>query len=199
MKSFKSYLMESHRTYDFRIRVAGELPKDFSNGLKTALEAYNLVSSEAVKRLPIQESPLFPNAGPVEINVVDVKLQYPCTDDQLLGLIAEHLNMHQSCIRITPANSPFEAALDGKERSNVSGDVVLTKEDMVAETPDKDLVGNARIPNLIKELEETRKYEYSVPAGGKSPEGKTTNNVPMGNMSPLGSRQNRIPSPVKGN
>ena len=199
MKSFKTYLTESHRTYDFRIRIAGELPKDFNNRLKTVLEAYNLVSSEAVKRLPIQESPLFPNAGPVEVNVVDVKLQYPCTDDQLIGLIAEQFNMHQSCLRITPANSPFEAALEGKERSNPSGDVVLTKEEMVAVKPDKDLVGDARIPSLIKELEETRKYEYSIPAGGKGPEGKTLNTVPISSMSPIGSRQNKIPSPVKGN
>jgi hypothetical protein len=199
MKSFKTYLTESHRTYDFRIRLAGELPKNFNNRLKTVLEAYNLISTENVKRLPIQESPLFPNAGPVEVNVVDVKLQYPCTDDQLIGLIAEQLNIHQSCLRITPVNSPFELALEGKEKSNLSGDVVLSKDEMVAEKPDKDLVGDARIPSLIKELEETRKYEYSIPAGGKSPEGKTTNSVPLGNMSPIGSRQNKIPSPVKGN
>jgi hypothetical protein len=89
--------------------------------------------------------------------------------------------------------------LEGKEKSNLSGDVVLSKDEMVAEKPDKDLVGDARIPSLIKELEETRKYEYSIPAGGKSPEGKTTNSVPLGNMSPIGSRQNKIPSPVKGN
>lgn len=199
MKSFKSYLIENHRTYDFRVRVAGELPKEFTNKLKIALEAYDLLSSEAVKRLPIQESPLFPNAGPVEVNVIDVKLKYPCTDDQIIGLIAEHLNMHQSCIRVTPANSPFEAAMEGKERSNVTGDVVLAKEEMVAEKPEKDLVGDARVPNLIKELEETRKYEYSVPAGGKSPEAKTLNSMPMGNTSPVGSSQNKIPSPGKGN
>ena len=199
MKSFKAYLTENHRTYDFRVRVAGELPKEFTNKLKLALEAYNLISSEAVKRLPIQESPLFPNAGPVEVNIVDIKLQYPCTDDQIIGLIAEQLDMHQSCIRVTPANSPFEAALEGKECSNLNGDVVLTKEEMVAEKTDKDLVGDARIPSLIKELEETRKYEYSIPAGGKSPEGKTLNSVPISSMSPIGSRQNKIPSPVKGN
>jgi hypothetical protein len=67
MKSFKTYLTESHRTYDFRIRLAGELPKNFNNRLKTVLEAYNLISTENVKRLPIQESPLFPNAGPVKL------------------------------------------------------------------------------------------------------------------------------------
>lgn len=198
MKSFKTYLTESHRTYDFRLRLAGELPKDFNNRLKAVLEGFNLISIDNTKRLPIQETSLFPNSGPVEVNVMDLKLQYPCRDDQLISLIAEHFQMHQSCLRVTPANSPFEAALEGSEISNKTKQIVLDSDDMTTQKPDKDLVGDARIPSLIKELEETRKYEYSVPAGGKTAQVKTTNDIPMGNMSPLGSRQNKRSSPVKG-
>lgn len=192
MKSFKVYLAESHKTYDFRLRIAGEMPTGLDAKLKQFLEAYNLVGVKTVKRLPIQESPLFPNMGPVEINVVDLSLQYPCTEDQLIGLICEALDCHQSCVRLTPANSPFESAMEGKEQSNLDGDVVLSKEEMSAQTPDKDLVGDNRIPNLIKELEETRRYEYTEAAGGKTPPGKTTNDFKQGNLSPVGSKQNKI-------
>ncbi|MEY4331482.1 MAG: hypothetical protein RLZZ196_220 [Bacteroidota bacterium] len=198
MKSFKTYLTENHRTYDFRIRIAGELPKDFDDKLKSAYDAYKVNSVKRIKRLPIQESPMFPNQGPVEVNVVDVNLQYPCNDIQLLTLLSERIKMDQCCIRVTPANSPYEAALEGLEVSNKDGQVVLSNNDMKAETPEKDLVGDARIPNLIKELEETRKYEYPEAAGGKTAAGKNSNTLPQGNMSPIGSRQNKIPNPVKG-
>ncbi len=198
MKSFKTYLTENHRTYDFRIRIAGELPKDFDDKLKSAYGSYKVNSVKHLKRLPIQESPLFPNQGPVEVNVVDVNLQYPCNDIQLLTLLSERIQLDQCCIRVTAANSPFEAALEGKEQSNKDGELVLSNIDLKTESAPKDLVGDARIPSLIKELEETRKYEYPEAAGGKTAAGKNTNALPQGNISPIGSRQNKISNPVKG-
>lgn len=198
MKSFKTYLIENHRTYDFRIRIAGELPEDFDNKLKSAYDAYKVNSVKHVKRLPIQDSIMFPNQGPVEVNVIDVNLQYPCNDIQLLTLLSERIQRDQCCIRVTPANSPYEAALEGIEQSNKDGEIVLANTDMKTEPASKDLVGDARIPSLIKELEETRNYEYPEAAGGKTAADKNTNSLPLGNMSPIGSRQNKIPSPVKG-
>ena len=200
MKSFKTYLTENHKTYDFRIRIAGELPGDFDNQLKAAYDAYQVNSIKHLKRLPIQDSPLFPNQGPVEVNVVDVNLQYPCNDIQLLTLLSERIKKDQCCIRVTPANSPFEAAQAGLEQSNLQkpGESVLMTGTMTTAAPEADLVGDARIPSLIKELEETRKYEYPEAAGGKTAAGKNTNTLPQGNMSPIGSRQNKIPNPVKG-
>lgn len=200
MKSFKVYLTESHRTYDFRIRMAGDLPADIDNMIKLAFDAYQVNSIDKVKRLPIHESPLFPNQGPVEVNVIDVNLQYPCTDVQLLTLLSERTKIDQCCIRVTPASSPFEAAMAGLEQSNLQkqGESVLLTAEMATASPDKDLVGDARIPSLIKELEETRKYEYPEAAGGKTKPGKTTSDSPIGTTSPVGSRQNKIPNPRKG-
>lgn len=196
MKPFKAYLTESHRTYDFRIRLACELPDDLISKIKTVLEAYKLDSISKPKRLPIQETPEFPNMGPVEVSVMEISLNYPCNDEQVRTLIAERAGINLACIKVNPTNSPYEAALQGLEQSNKSsqpGESVLLQPDMVAEKVESDLVGNARIPNLIKELEETRKYEYPEVAGGKSPAAKTTNELPAGNASPIGTHKNKIP------
>ena len=64
---------------------------------------------------------------------------------------------------------------------------------MKAEAVPEDLVGDKRVPNLIKELEETRKYEYPEVAGGSTPKAKTTNELPLGNASPIGTHKNKIP------
>ena len=195
MKAFKAYLTESHQTFDFRLRIAGELPSDLMTNIKTVLEAYKVVNFGKSKRLPIQETPEFPNMGPVEVNVIDVSLQYPCTDIQVRTLIAERAGINLACIKVNPANSPYEIALEGGERSgpNKAGESVLAQPDMVAEKADADLVGDKRVPNLIKELEETRKYEYPEAAGGKTPVAKTTNDIPVGRASPIGTHKNKIP------
>jgi hypothetical protein len=198
MKPFKAYLTESHRTYDFRIRLACELPGDLISKIKTVLEAYKLDSISKPKRLPIQETPEFPNMGPVEVSVMDISLNYPCNDEQVRTLIAERAGINLACIKVNPTNSPYEAALQGLEQSNKSsqpGESVLLQSDMVAEKVESDLVGNARIPNLIKELEETRKYEYPKAAGSKSPAAKTTNELPQGSASPIGTHKNKIINP----
>lgn len=199
MKSFKTYLTESHKTFEFRIRLACELPDDLLGKIKTVLEAYKLDSITKPKRLPIQENPEFPNMGPVEIHLMDAVFHYPCNDEQVRILIAERTGINLACIKVTPKNSPYEAAKEGLEQSNINGKAgnsVLLQDNMERERPGpdgKELVGDARIPNLIKELEETRKYQYSEVQGEKTPVAKTTNELPMGNTSPVGTTKNKIP------
>lgn len=198
MKSFKAYLTESHKTFDFRIRLACEMPDDLVAKIKTVLEAYKLDSITKPKRLPIQENPEFPNMGPVEIHIMDATFHYPCNDEQVRTLIAERAGIHLSCIKVTPKNSPYENAKEGKEQSNLNGDVVLTKEEMDTAKPEADLVGDARVPNLIKELEETRKYNYEQATGGNTPVAKTTNDLPVGKNSPLGGHKPKLPPVGRG-
>ena len=198
MKSFKAYLTESHKTFDFRIRLACELPDDLTTKIKTVLEAYKLDSITKPKRLPIQESPDFPGLGPVEVHLMDATFHYPCNDEQVRTLIAERAGINLSCIKVTPKNSPFEAARDGTEQSNKGGKVVLTTEEMTTEAVPADLVGDARIPNLIKELEETRKYQYENAEGGAVPKAKTTNDLPVGKTSPLGGHKPKLPPVGRG-
>ena len=168
MKSFKAYLTESIRTYDFRVRIAGEVTTEAVAKMKSALELYKLESMSKPKRLPIQETSLFPSMGPVEVNVIDISVAYPCNDDQIRNAIAECGCFAAQCIRVNGQGGAFEAIMDGTEVSNrggKEGEAVLDEEEMKAEPVPKDLVGDARIPSLIKELEETRKYEY--PEAGK--------------------------------
>ena len=195
MKPYKQYLTESQKTFEFRVRIAGELTSDTMDKMKAVLEMYKVKSVSKAKRLPIQESPQFPNMGPIEINLIDVVLHYPCNDEQVRLLIAEGCCINKACVKVNPLHSPYEAALEGKEQSNLSDsdNPVLMQNEMKSAKVENDLVGDARIPSLIKELEETRKYQYPETAGGDTKQAKTTNELPMGNMSPIGTHQNKIP------
>jgi hypothetical protein len=204
MKSFAKYLIESTKTYDFKVRIACEMTDDLVAKLKVVLEAYQLDNITKPRRLPIQETPEFPNMGPVEVNVFDVSLHYPCNDEKVRTLIAEGTGISLACIKVNPAHSPYEAAIEGLEQSNLQkpGESVLATHDMTAVKPDADLVGTARIPSLIKELEETRKYEYPEAAGGKETDKHfqsqgTTNDIKQGTTSAIGTHQNKVYNPRK--
>jgi len=194
MKAFTAYLTESIKTYEFRIRIAGELTEDITNKIKQVLETYKLDSISKPKRLPIHESPEFPSLGPVEVNIIDISLCYPCTDAQVRALIVEGGCAAASCIRVTPTNSPYESAMAGLEQSNLqkSGESVLATPEMLTKKTGE-LAGDARVGDLMKELAGLRKYEYANAAGGKTPAGKTTNSTPISNTSPMGSVASKFP------
>ena len=58
MKSFKEYLTESKKTYDFRIKIAGDLPEGADSMMKTALEKYGVENYKKLSKTMVQEHPL---------------------------------------------------------------------------------------------------------------------------------------------
>jgi len=200
MKAFKTYLAENTRTYEFRIKLACEVDNECINKLKQTLEAYQLDSISKPKRLPVHEHPDFPQCGPTEVNIIDVKLHYPVTSAQLRAIVGERCAIQLSCIRVIAGgeNNPYEKIQAGKEQSKEwkEGDAVLNQEEMVTEAPAEDLVGTKRLPTIMQELEATRRYKYEFEQASNEA-GKTTNDLPQGEKGPL-STQNTIPNPYKG-
>jgi hypothetical protein len=154
MKAFKTYLAESTRTYDFRIKLACELTTEALDRLKQALEAYQLDEISKPKRLPVRETVDFPQVGPTEVNIVDVKLHYPVNGAQLRAMVAERTGIPSSCVKVIDGgeNNPYENILDGKEQSKEwkEGDAVLSQEEMVTEKAD-DLIYRIQIPDAINQ------------------------------------------------
>ena len=196
MKSFKTYLTESKKTYNFKVRMACDVTSESKAKIKQALETYKVETISDHKRLPVQESPMFPSMGPVEISMFDVSVCYPCNDDQIRNAIAECGCCPAAAIRVTPADSPFEAVMDGKEVSNEDGKVVLDTPEMKTDAPEG-LVGEKRVESLMKELMDARAYHMPTAEGGKTPAAKSLDASTVGTTSPVGSKQNKIPSPVK--
>jgi hypothetical protein len=198
MKSFKAYLTESTRTYDFKVRIAGDLTTEDVDKIKVALEQYKVVSVSKPKSSPIHETELFPNMGPVAINVMEVSVAYPARDDMIRAVINTGAGISADRIRVNGPDGAFESMLAGTEQSNQPTDApVLETPDMKAAEVPKDFTGDARIPSLIKELEETKKYEYPEAAGGDTPAAQTTNELPVGELSAMGSTKPNIPDPMK--
>lgn len=83
--------MESAKKYEYRIKIAGDLPKENYDRLKTALEMFEVEDCTAPKKTPIQSDPLgFPGIKNEEIHVFDVKLNYPANSQQIVELARQH-------------------------------------------------------------------------------------------------------------
>ena len=54
MKSFKEYLTESKKVYSFKVKVAGEVPEKFQEGLKTRLGRCGAIKVDKLTTTPIQ-------------------------------------------------------------------------------------------------------------------------------------------------
>jgi hypothetical protein len=204
MKTFKSYLTESSHTYDFKVKIACELTEDEVSKIKTTLEEFKVASFKKTRSLPIQETPEFPQLGPVEVALYEVSLEYPVNAEKLHSSLMNCGCIKPGCLKIISATNPYNAILDGLEVSNVGGkegEAVLDQPEMKTEKPVA-ISGQEyldKLPSLIKELQAARKYEYPDADGGKTSPAKTTNLKPQQNKSPVGSNKNYIPSPRKGN
>ena len=81
MSTFTQYLAESSKSYDFKIKVAGQLPDDFASKMETALAKFEVAKMSAGKKTPIMTMPLdFPHlsneeVGPRKTAILELSLK----------------------------------------------------------------------------------------------------------------------------
>jgi hypothetical protein len=98
MKSLKHYIAESVHTYDYTIKIAGDVTDNFLE-----LFTYNLTSKFDPKEIskptytPIQKSPYgFPDLENQRVCIIKAKFRYPANEpmiQQMAQLLGHNLNM----------------------------------------------------------------------------------------------------------
>lgn len=158
MKTIKDYIFEGKKTYDFRIKIAGDLPPKFESTLKTILEKYSVASMNKSKT-PIQKVPLdFPNCECSEVHIFEVSLNYPEISPLLRNYIIEKTGVNDAFIIVRSPNEPTEQYQDTKEEKYKT----KLESDYEAETKNQDLVGEKRVFDLLKELSSDKKSKPTV-------------------------------------
>lgn len=154
MKKFIDILLESKKTYIFRIGVAGVISKDFLSKLSTCLEKYQLITAKSIATTPIQKRPLdFPNLQNMEVTFFEVELGYPTTTQILEEYIGQYCCVDRSHLVVRGINEPQEEYQESQTAEPY--EPLLTKTDMGGESA-QHCVGNNRVMELLKELEKAR-------------------------------------------
>lgn len=196
MKSFQTYIYETKKTFEFRIKIANyDLNKEAQERIKSALEAYQLESITTPKRMPIQEHRDFPSWGPCECYLIDAELGYPTVAEHLYQLIVERAGIKADCVRVYPKNQ-HEYTEEAEMRGQGQKGALLDNPELEADAVETDLAGQGRVDSLLKHLT-TRKYEIAAKDSGTN--GKSTNDLPQGTDSPIGSKKNILQKPRTGN
>lgn len=201
MKSFKQYLIESKKTYDFKVKIAKDV-EEAQQQIKLALEKYQVESCSSGKRTPIQESPLdFPEHHNVNITVFDVSVAYPVNSLMIREAIAEKLGLSMCCIKVRNLKEEEEETINHqydelKSEALLGKDYESTKSDAV--------FGDKHNMSLLKELgkEKHRGEQYkgvndellakSCPS--ETTKGPAAKDSKINNKSPVGSQTVKLPT-----
>lgn len=154
MKSFKEYLVESKKVYEFKVRFAGEIKPESLKKIKIALEQFKLERCSSPRRTPIHESPIdFPSLKNTNVTIFDVTLGYPTTSAQVKNAIAG-CGFSDSQISVRNLKEEEEDTINHKY-DNKSGEALLGK-DYEANNDGQSLVGEKQQMSLIKELSKSK-------------------------------------------
>lgn len=166
MKSFTEHLTESKKTYQFIVRVAGELPEGFDSTLKTQLEKFSVVKIGTGKKTPIQEKPLdFPQLQNMEVHTYEVELNYPTTGHVLQEYLSQCCGVTKTHLNVRTPGEPIEQYQTEQANDDAPYESKLNTEDMGGESAQESVAGN-RVMDLLKELETARKDREIDPVAG---------------------------------
>jgi hypothetical protein len=150
MKSFKEYLTESKKIYEFKVKIAGDCPTDCSSQIKAALAQFHVSSVSAGKRTPIQERHSeFPEHKNVNMTIFDVTTDYPATNKQIHDIVASGLGMPANCIKVKNMAEELEHEINHEHDIRTGKALVGT-----IQTPSDNshLVGEKHKMNFLQEL-----------------------------------------------
>jgi len=196
MKSFAEYLVETRQTFDYRIKIAGDVDKDTINELEKKLQQFDVVKMTDPKTTPVMKTlPDFPDMENDRCTHFDVTFNYPATDPQIKQ-IAKLLNLDPNRMiiqqrdyadRLDAERARYEAqpnpVLGADYQKNTQEQEEL-KADYGADPDKHDVV-----------VKNEYRSDFTV-AGGKTPKAKTTSDYPEQTKSPI-TGTNKIPNPYK--
>ena len=196
MKPFAKYLAESERTYNYRIKVVGDVPDGFFKELKEKCAQFDVVKMSDAKSTPVRRTipdfPAFPNQP---MKIVDVEFKYPAIEPQIKQL-AQILGLDPN--RIVMMATPYEQSLDIESEKIADQNKDLLDSPYPAPDAEQKALSKdyATGPYDHAVLKNAYRTNFTV-AGGRTPPAKTTNELPMGNKSPMTTIK-RQPKPATG-
>lgn len=197
MKPLAQYLAESERTYNYRIKMCGDVDSEFIRQLKNKLEQFAPVKIGDLKTTPIQKIPTdFPNFGNEKVTMFDVDFRYPAIEPQIKQL-AQIMGMDPN--RVVMSTRDYNESLVSEyEKIADQNKDLLADTDYPADTPEQKALKKdySAEPHDHVVLQNSYRSDFAI-AGGKTPAARTTNDLAMGVKSPM-SNVKRPPKPATG-
>lgn len=169
MKTFAEYLAESKQTFQYRIKIAGELDSDKVNALEKKLDKYDLIKMSEPKKTPVMKSPAgFPELSNEEVHIIDVELSYPASSQEVTEIWREMGGNPNHFRMMTPDyDDSVSSEMERREDSPVLEKEYPNSPEAKYDTTDE----------VIKNSASDADWEI---AGGKTKPAETTNDLKQG-------------------
>jgi hypothetical protein len=200
MSTFKDYLTESTKSYDYKIKIAGAKKDIDINALETALQKFDLASMSAGKTTPIMTLPLdFPALSNEQVTIFDVTTNYPESPRVMHEYLSDIMRIPATHIVVRKPGEPteqYQADMQIKsEYRNKLHDIEYS--DMAKINPE-DFHSTKANMSLLKELLKDREaHALNMEVGKDNKTQEVQSNEEQGTPSPLSRASNPHPDPKR--
>ena len=203
MSTFTQYLAESSKSYDYKVKVAGDISDDFASRMETALAKFEVAKMSAGKKTPIMTMPLdFPALSNESVTIFDVTTNYPVTTNVMKEYLSDYMNINASMIVVRKPGEPteeYQANMQIGQKSEYANKLMDIEMKDAPKVKAEDFYGDKYNMGLLKELMKSKK---EVPAmadedNKNKAEKKLQDREEKGTPSPLSKATNPHPDPKR--
>ena len=192
MKTFKEYLAESQKTYDFRIKIACDVDAKIEKSMKTALEKFGVESYKKQGKSVVQEHPLdFPQLKNEALNIYDTSLNYPINAEGLRDYLRDYLDIDFSHLKVRKPGEPTEQYQEpkkGEYETRLTDEEYKDAPKIKGEEHYGDKYNMSMLKALMDDDAGPKKDRTADPEGGKADDIKGIEDAPEGGKSVLGNK-----------
>ena len=167
MSMFKDYLTESAKSYDYKVKVAGDISDDFASRMETALQKFEVAKLSAGKKTPIMTLPLdFPALSNESVTIFDVTTNYPVAPSVMKEYLADYMNMNSSLIVVRKPGEPteeYQADMQIGQKSEYANKLLDIEMKDAPKVKAEDFYGDKYNMGLLKELMKTKSETKDQP------------------------------------
>ena len=197
MSTFKDYLTESTKSYDYKIKIAGDSRSIDKNALETALQKFDLASMSAGKTTPIMTLPLdFPALSNESVTIFDVTTNYPESPRVMHEYLSDLLRIPMTHMVVRKPGEPteeYQADMQIGQKSEYANKLMDIEMKDAPKVKAEEHFGDKYNMGLLKELMKTKaetKDQRKEKADAMSKEEK-------GTPSPFSKATNPHPDPKR--
>ena len=197
MSTFKDYLTESSKSYDYKIKIAGDSRSIDKNALETALKKFDLASMSAGKTTPIMTLPLdFPALSNESVTIFDVTTNYPESPRVMHEYLSDLLRIPMTHMVVRKPGEPteeYQADMQIGQKSEYANKLMDIEMKDAPKVKAEEHFGDKYNMGLLKELMKTKAETKDQPKEKEDAMSKEEKGTP----SPLSKATNPHPDPKR--
>jgi len=204
MKSLKTYITESLKSYNYTIKIAGDVDKNFIDMFKYNLNKFDPIRISDPTKTPIQKDPYgFPNLNNQSVTIIKADFRYPATEP-MIQQIAQLLGYNVNMVRVISSQYDDSINSEAEGYANEMKDSPLLTHEEMGEQPGAKEANKAYGDSYLSSIKDQMKGStIDIPyAGQKTPNAfdpfkPYLDDKKLGDKSPM-STITRPPKPATG-